>query len=86
MAMFHAMNETRVTEHHSWSLDEIVALRQKVRAETLALLAGLSDAQLNKIVPDAPFPHATIGDILALNGTHAHQHYAWVKEALAKNE
>lgn len=56
MVMVHAMNETWVTEHHSWSLDEIVALGQKVRAETLALLAGLSDAQLNEIVPEAPFP------------------------------
>ena len=83
MNLVHAMNEAWVQEHGSKSLDEIVALGQKVRAETLALLASLTDEQLAEKVPGAPWGDATVGGILAINGDHARQHYEWVRAALA---
>src|SRR5215212_8909704 len=52
MAIVHAMNEKWVKEHHDNTFDEIVALGQKVRGETLALLASLTDEQLNEQVPE----------------------------------
>jgi hypothetical protein len=86
MAMVHGMNEAWVKEHRSKSLDEIISLGQQVRSETLALMAGLNDEQFNEAVPTAPFPNATIGSILALNGDHGLQHFEWVKKGLQGNE
>lgn len=83
MAVVHAMNEDWVKKHHDKSFDEIVALGQKVRGETLALLASLSDEQLNEQVPEAPWSDATIGGIIAVNGDHARQHFSWVTAGLA---
>jgi hypothetical protein len=83
MAVVHALNEKWVKEHHDKSFDEIVAIGQKVRAETLALLAGLSDEQLNQKVPGAPWSDATVGGIIAVNGDHARQHFKWVTAGLA---
>lgn len=84
MNIVHALNESWVTEHHQKSFAEVIILGQAVRSETLALLASLTDEQLNEKVPGVPFNDPTIGGILALNGDHARQHYEWVKEALAK--
>jgi hypothetical protein len=83
MTAVHTMNEEWVRRHHHKSFDEIVAIGQKVRAETLTLLAGLSDAQLEEEVPEAPWRNATVGGILALNGDHARQHFSWVSAGLA---
>jgi hypothetical protein len=83
MAVVHAMNEQWVIEHHGKTFDEIVALGQKVRAETLTLLASLTDEQLNEQVPEAPWSDATVGGIIAVNGDHARQHFSWVTAGLA---
>lgn len=64
------------------SFSEIVALGQKVRSETLALLAKLSDAQLVEQLPGAPWADGTIGGVIAINGDHAHQHHGWVTRGL----
>src|SRR6185436_3495205 len=58
MARVHAMNE------------EAVALGQKVRAETLELLASLTDEQLQQELPGAPWGDGTIGGVMAINGDH----------------
>jgi hypothetical protein len=83
MQRVHAMNEAWVSEHHNKSLSEIVALGQKVRSETLALLASLSDAQIEEKIPGAPWADSTIGGVIAVNGDHARQHYSWVTAGLA---
>jgi len=83
MAVVHAMNEKWVKEQHDKTFNEIVALGQKVRAETLALLASLTDEQLNEQVPEAPWSDATVGGIIAVNGDHARQHFSWVSAGLA---
>jgi len=86
MTIVHALNETWVTEHHHKTFNEVVILGQAIRSETLALIASLTDEQLNEKVPGVPFNDPTIGGILALNGDHARQHYEWVKGGLAKRE
>lgn len=83
MPFVHAMNEEWVNEHKGKSFSEVVALGQRVRSKTLALIAGLTDDQLTERVPGAPWGDGTIGGILAINGDHSRQHYGWVSEALA---
>jgi hypothetical protein len=83
MTLVHEMNEQWVNRHKQASFSEIVALGQKVRAETLALMASLSDEQLAEKIPGAPWGDATVGGVIAINGDHAHQHYGWVSDGLA---
>lgn len=83
MAVVHAMNEAWVKEHQEKSFIEIVALGQKVRAETLLLLATLTDEQLTEKIPGAPWGDATIGGVIAVNGDHERQHFGWVTAGLA---
>ena len=83
MTIVHAMNEKWVNEHKNKSFSEIIALGQKVRSETLAMLASLTDEQLTEKISGAPWGDATVGGIMAINGDHARQHYGWVSEGLA---
>ena len=80
MAIVHEMTEAWVREHRGKSFSEVVALGQQARAETLALLAELSDAQLEEKLPGAPWAAGTIGAVLAINADHGRIHYRWVKE------
>jgi len=80
----HAMNETWVKEHREKTLSEVVALGQKIRSETLGLLAELTDQQLQEKVPGAPWADGTIGGILSVNADHGRNHFKQVTEGLAK--
>lgn len=83
MARVHELNEIWVQEHRGKTLSEVIALGQRVRAETLALLAELTDEQLQEKVPDAPWADGTLAGILGVNGDHARQHHGWVTRSLA---
>jgi hypothetical protein len=84
MARVHAMNEEWVAKHRDKSYDEAVALGQKVRAETLELLASLTDEQLQQELPGAPWGDGTIGGVMAINGDHGRRHYDSVSAGLAR--
>jgi hypothetical protein len=84
MAGVHAMTEAWVAQHRQKSLFEVVALGQQVRSETLALIAELTDAQLEEKLPGAPWADGTIGGVLGAYGSHARGHYRWVTEGWAK--
>lgn len=84
MAAVHAITEAWVLRHREKTLSEVVALGQQVRAETFALLATLTDAQLLEILPGAPWADGTVGGVLAVNADHARRHYAWVTEGLQR--
>ncbi len=86
MAVVHAMNEAWVSQHHNRSFSDIVALGQQVRAETLALLASVTDAQLEEKITGAPWADGTVGGVMAVNGDHARQHYGWVTAGLARQK
>ncbi len=83
MASVHAMTEAWVLQHRAKPLDDIVALGQQVRAETLALLASLSEAQLAEKLPGAPWADGTVGGVLCVNADHGRMHWRWVKDGLA---
>jgi len=84
MAVVHEMTEAWVREHRGKSLSEVVALGQAGRAETLALLSELTDAQLEEKLPGAPWADGTIGGGLATNARHGSVHWAWIKEGRAR--
>jgi len=84
MARVHAMNEEWVAKHRDKNFNEVVALGQKVRGETLELLATLTDDQLQQQLPGAPWGDGTIGGVMAINGDHGRRHYDSVAAGLAR--
>ncbi|HYM16116.1 MAG TPA: DinB family protein [Dehalococcoidia bacterium] len=84
MAGVHRMTEEWVLRHRPAPLADIVALGQRTRAETLALLASLTDAQLAEQLPGAPWADGTVGGVLAVNADHGRVHWRWVKEGLGR--
>jgi hypothetical protein len=83
MKPVNAANEEWVLAHRDKPLGEIIALGQQARAETLALIAELTDEQLAGKLPGAPWADGTIGGVLATNALHGRMHWKLVKDALA---
>lgn len=83
MATVHEMTESWVVEHRAKPMPEVIALGQKARAETLALLAELTDDQLAEKLPGAPWADGTIGGVIATNALHGRMHWQWVKDGMA---
>jgi hypothetical protein len=86
MASVHRMNEDWVTRYRGASLTDVVALGQSARAETLALLGRLADAQLAEKLPGAPWADGTIGGVIATNADHGRMHWKWIKDATDPRE
>jgi hypothetical protein len=81
MKTVHRMNEEWVADQRGAGLAELVALGQRVRAETLALLGDLSDETLAQKLPGAPWADGTIGGVLSANAGHGRMHWKWLKDA-----
>jgi|HubBroStandDraft_6_1064221.scaffolds.fasta_scaffold471014_1 hypothetical protein len=79
MPGIHAMNDAWIAENKDKSLSEVVALGQKIRSETLELLASLTDEQLQEKIPGAVWGDGTIGGVLGINADHSHQHEGLVR-------
>ncbi len=82
MAMVHAMTEEWKRKHEGKPFDELVAVGQHARAETLQLLSELTDEQLAARLPGAPWADGTVGGVLAANADHGRMHYKWAKDGL----
>lgn len=82
MAVVHEMTERWVVEHREKSLSEVVALGEAARAETLALMAELTDEQLAEKLPGAPWSDGTIGGVISVNADHGRMHWQWASEGL----
>ncbi|MEM8745271.1 MAG: DinB family protein [Actinomycetota bacterium] len=80
MASIHSWTEEWKVEHHGKPFSELVRIGQEVRADTIALLAELSDEDLASTIPGAPWADGTVGGIMAANADHGRMHYAWAKE------
>lgn len=81
MAAVHEMTDEWQQKHHQKSFDEVVALGAAARADTLALLAELTDEQLQEVLPGAPWADGTVGGVLAANADHGRMHWKWAKDA-----
>lgn len=84
MATVHARNEEWVRKHQGQDLSAIIALGQATRADTLTLLATLTDDQLAERLPGAPWSDGTIGGVLAVNTDHARSHQRMIQAALGQ--
>ena len=51
-----------------------------MRADTLALLAELTDEQLASKIPGVPWADGTVGGIMAANASHGRMHWGWATE------
>lgn len=83
MAGIHAWTEAWADEHRGKPFAELARIGLAVRAETLALLAGLTEEQLQEKIPGAPWADGTIGGILAANADHGRMHFRWAREGSA---
>jgi hypothetical protein len=81
MAIVNAHADEFQRAHRDDTLLEVIALTGAARAVTLALLAELSDDQLNEPLRGAPWGDGTIGAVLEANAGHATMHWRWVTEA-----
>ncbi len=83
MAGIHAWTEDWAVKNRGKSLDELVAVSQVTRSETLELLASLTDEQLQSKIPGAPWADGTVGGIMAANAGHGRTHFGYAKEGAA---
>jgi hypothetical protein len=81
LADVHASTERWQVAHKDDSFSEVVALTAAARGVTLQLIAELSDAQLEEILPTAPWADGTIGGVLGANADHGRMHWKWLVEA-----
>ena len=81
MAYVHAYTEGWKKEQEGKPLDELVRIGLAVRADTLALLAELTDEQLASKIPGAPWSDGTVGGVLSVHAAHARMHRHWCEEA-----
>ena len=84
MAAVHSWTESWADKHRNDSLDEIVALGQATRSDTLQLLSELTQEQLDDTIPGAPWAEGKVGGILAANAGHGRMHWSWVKAGREK--
>lgn len=80
MAYVHSYTEAWKKEQEGKPLDELVRIGLAVRADTLALLAGLDDEQLASKIPGAPWADGTVGGVLSIHAAHARTHWHWSEE------
>lgn len=83
MAGIHRWTEEWADDHRGKPFSELVRIGLEVRADTLALLASLSDDELASTIPGAPWADGTVGGIMAANADHGRTHYGWAKEGTA---
>lgn len=80
MASVHAWTEEWKVEQSAKPFAELVRLSLETRADTLALLAELSDDDLDSVIPGAPWADGTVGGIMAANADHGRMHWGWATE------
>lgn len=80
MAGIHQWTEAWADENRGKPFDELVQIGLAVRADTLSLLAGLTDEQLTSKIPGAPWGDGTVGGIMAANADHGRMHYKWATD------
>ncbi|MFT6291710.1 MAG: hypothetical protein ACJAR2_002315 [Ilumatobacter sp.] len=68
------------SEHNERPLAELVRFGQTVRADTIALLAELSDEDRVSNIPGAPWSDGTVVGIMAAHADHGRMHYRWAEE------
>ncbi|HEX9038239.1 MAG TPA: DinB family protein [Ktedonobacterales bacterium] len=87
--LMRAINESNEVAHAKYFGVEAAALLaqlRETRQETLALLASLSEEQLDRTSPHSPFGRGAIRDLFRQMARHDGQHVDWLTAALAGQE
>ena len=79
MAYVHSFTESWKKEQEGKPLEVLIRIGLAVRAETLALLAELTDEQLASKIPGAPWSDGTVGGIMSVHGHHYRMHRDWTE-------
>lgn len=79
MAWLHGWTEEWASRQRGKPLSELVRIGLAVRADTLGLLAELTDEQLLSVIPGTPWADHTVGGIMAANAEHGRMHFKWAK-------
>jgi DinB superfamily len=82
LAGIHRDNDDHVIYLRERTLDELFEELTEARSRTLEFIGTLTDDQLDKPIPHAPWSDGTIGGVLSANGIHEMQHLAWVDASL----
>jgi hypothetical protein len=80
MAYVHNWTEGWKVENQDKSLDELVRIGCETRADTLALLASLTDEDLASKIPGAPWANGIVGGIMAVHTDHTLMHQQWAAD------
>jgi hypothetical protein len=80
MARVHSWTEEWKVKHEGTPFPELVRIGLAVRADTLGLLAELTDDQLASKIPGAPWADGTVGGIMAANASHGRMHWGWATD------
>lgn len=83
MAWVHGFTERWKVEQQDKPLDELVRIGLAVRADTLSLLAELTDEQLASVIPGAPWADGTVGGVMGVHADHWQMHKRWALAATA---
>lgn len=82
IARVHKGNQDNIEAHRDDDLDALISSLKEARAATRELLDSLSDEELARKVPGAPWLDGTVGGVLLTNAYHQIQHWTWVAEGL----
>jgi hypothetical protein len=74
-------NERAVAKYHDEPAAALLERLGETRQATLALLASLSDEQLDQASPHSPFPPETVRGLFLQMARHDGQHVDWLTEA-----
>ncbi len=83
LASVHRENEAHVRALADLDRDGLLRALTDARDATVALVGRLSDDDLDRPIPGAPWGDGTIAGVLSANALHEKQHLAWVDEATA---
>ncbi|HEU0027793.1 MAG TPA: DinB family protein [Ktedonobacterales bacterium] len=80
-----ASNERALAKYRDEPVAALLVRLGETRQATLALLASLSDEQLDQESPHSPFPPGTVRGLFKQMARHDGQHVDWLTEALARS-
>jgi hypothetical protein len=79
MKGIHKWTEDWADKHRGKPFEELVRVGLAIRADTLSLLAELTDEQLASTIPGTPWADSTVGGIMAANADHGRLHFNYAK-------
>lgn len=84
-ALMRVINQANERAYAKYRDEPVASLLEKLgetRRETLALLASLSDEQLDQVSPHSPFGQGRVRDLFWQMARHDEQHVDWLTAAL----